>query len=109
MQTKKILNELKPINNWKNFSIGCDPEFFIKDKKGNVVGAEKIIDKTKGKRIIKRTAVNHSIYGDHKIIVDGVQAELNPGADTCRARIINTISSAFKQLEKTAKEKKMEK
>ena len=54
-------------------SMGCDPEFFLKDKEGSTIGSEKFIPKG-GIRV-----------GGSKFIIDGVQAELNPAPSTCRA------------------------
>lgn len=61
-------------------SLGADPEFFFVDKNGNTVGSEKIIPLNGG---FKTIAGN--------IIVDGVQAELNPRSSTCRQSFSNFI------------------
>lgn len=71
-------------------SFGCDPEFFF-EKKGKIIGSEKIIDLKKGMKV---TGTNS------KIIVDGVQAELNPQASTCRQVLAGEISQAFIQLQR---------
>lgn len=58
--------------------MGADPEFFFMEK-GEVLGAEKVLDK-KG-----------ILLGDGKVIIDGVQAELNPEASYCREILANRI------------------
>jgi len=69
-------------------SMGCDPEFFFKtgDK---VIGAEHILPKV---------GLEAGGYGTSKFVIDGVQAELNPYPNTCRANLANTISQCFKSL-----------
>ncbi len=76
-------------------NMGCDPEFFFKFK-GEVVGAEKFLPKEG----IKTSS--------SKFIIDGVQAELNPAPNTCRANLGNELVRCFKtlveELKKTGKE-----
>ncbi len=76
-------------------TIGCDPEFFF-TKNGVVIGSEKVLPK--GGLI--------SPYGDGKIIVDGVQAELNPKSDTCRERLGRSLSLLFSDLMELTKKDK---
>lgn len=86
-------------------SLGCDPEFFFKFK-GEVIGAEKFIPKqgleynpAKTGRIGYDGA--HTTTGDgtpSKFIIDGVQAELNPRPNYCRANLANEIAACFKTL-----------
>lgn len=75
-----------------SINMGCDPEFFLK-LDGEVIGAEKIIPK----------AGLH--YGNSKIIIDGVQAELNPRPNTCRGLLGNEIAACFRTLEQQIKAK----
>lgn len=71
-------------------TLGCDPEFWFKDKEGNVIGSEKFIDPEKG--------YSSNPYGSWKSIVDGVQGEINVTADTCRQSLSGRIQSAFADL-----------
>ena len=66
--------------------MGCDPEFFFSTKRGRIIGSEKIIPKGG----LKLSDSNKS-----KVIIDGVQAELNPQADTCRQRLAANITACF--------------
>ena len=86
---------------------GCDPEFFF-EKKGQIIGSEKIIDIEKGLNIKKTGTYTGSTSGlkESKFVVDGVQAELNPKPDTCRARLGNEISQCFRTLYEKMKEDK---
>lgn len=68
---------------------GCDPEFFF-EKNGQIIGSEKIIDIKKG--------FGTGQKGKSKYIVDGVQAELNPEPNACRASLANEISKCFRDL-----------
>lgn len=84
--------------------LGCDPEFFF-EKKGKIIGAEKVIDIKNGLEVkIKGKDGNGGSYQfsntptKTKCIVDGVQVELNPRPDTCRARLGNDISRCFREL-----------
>ena len=63
-------------------SLGCDPEFFI-TREGQVIGSEKVLNE-------KPLVLNNS-----KVVMDGVQVELNPPPNTCRANLINAIKSAM--------------
>jgi len=95
---EKVLSKL-PIN---SVVFGCDPEFFF-EKKGKIIGSEKIIDIKEGLKMEgeRKPAIgyNGSIQtGVSKFIVDGVQIELNPKPDTCRARLGNEISQCFRML-----------
>ncbi len=76
-------------------NMGCDPEFFFKFK-GEVVGAEKFLPKA---------GLNAA---SSKFIIDGVQAELNPAPNTCRANLANELVRCMKtlktELAKTGKE-----
>lgn len=75
--------------------LGCDPEFFF--KKGNrIVGAEMFLPK-EGK-VFKNVPGTYGNSG--KFIIDGVQAELNPEASTCRALLFNNISQSFRAMKK---------
>jgi hypothetical protein len=85
-------------------SMGCDPEFFF-SKKGKITGAEKIIpaegviyDKNKDKKIGRYDGECTAHGTISKIIIDGVQAELNPRPNTCRANLANEIGECFRQL-----------
>jgi len=87
-------------------TFGCDPEFFF-ERKGKIIGSEKVINIEKGLTVKKdiRKNVNGSTGNgnDSKFIVDGVQAEINPKPDTCRARLGNEISQCFRTLYETIK------
>ena len=89
-----------------NVSLGCDPEFFFSGSRGNTTGAEKVLPEngitykpgTAGKR-----DGDYTSCGDvkaSKIVIDGVQAELNPRPNTCRANLGNEISACFRDLHK---------
>ena len=64
---------------------GSDPEFFFTTN-GQVVGSEKIIPPA------------GILTGNSKFVIDGVQAELNPSPNTCRANFGNEISRCFREL-----------
>lgn len=97
---------LPPVNHFKPY-LGCDPEFFFKVD-GKVVGSELVIPKD-GLRPLdtERGAIAGRSVGDStagqtvtKFIIDGVQAELNPRPNTCRANLANEIAACFRMLKK---------
>ncbi len=94
--TLKIDVSLRP-------TLGCDPEFFFKNK-GGIIGAEKVLKKN---GLYTYDAAQHSAV-DSKIIIDGVQAELNPRPNTCREVLANEIRSCFKTLDIQLKAKAAE-
>ena len=100
--------------NQLNFShsvtLGGDPEFFFTGSKGQTTGAEKILPE--GGLIYKPGSAPHdgsytAISGTtSKVIIDGVQAELNPRPNTCRANLGNEIGACFRDLAKAIKDGK---
>lgn len=102
-----MLNRVSDISPY----MGCDPEFFFRFK-GEIVGAEKVIpekglaygskggyeDGPNGHRDGDYTSL--AINGDSKFIIDGIQAELNPRPNTCRANLANEIVCCFRALKK---------
>lgn len=68
-------------------TFGCDPEFFFR-KDGEVIGAEQILPRT-GLEITGCAS---------KIIIDGVQAELNPHPSACREVMGKFIGESFRVL-----------
>ena len=101
----------------RKINMGCDPEFFF-EQDGQTIGAEKIIPKDgflyrRGENCDKR-GENNPNYGDSeqggnnaKIIIDGVQAELNPDSNWCIAHVCNEIACCFKKMDFILKDKKM--
>lgn len=83
-----------------NISFGCDPEFFF-SANGDIVGAENILPEN-GVVYSNRMAVSGESHAG-KIIIDGVQAELNPIPSTCRQLLANDISRCFIELDKISK------
>lgn len=73
----------------KFFSIvfGCDPEFFFRKGK-KVIGAEIVLP-------ADGLLVNPDDYAQSKIVIDGVQAELNPAPNTCREALAFGIADSF--------------
>lgn len=80
--------------NYHAFSIGCDPEFFVKNKR-------KIIESSK---LIPEDGIKFSCFAKKansttvNIVCDGVQIEINPAPSSCRAYVGNAIAEAFKKL-----------
>ena len=71
-----------------NVSFGCDPEFFYK-KGRSVIGAEKVLGKFKNSEL--------ATY-EGKVIIDGIQAELNPLPSHCRNLESSTIATLFRNV-----------
>ena len=81
-------------------TLGCDPELFF-TKGGKVIGSEKVIPIEGLVPIDKYGGASKG----SKIVRDGVQAELNPQAKTCRVFLSQEISLCFQKLLETMKEK----
>ncbi len=87
-----------PVVSLFGVSLGCDPEFFFRSG-DKIVGAE---------TVLPEKGINIPTFGaTNKIIIDGVQAEINPAANTCRAILSSNIKACFVELDKTLKEKKI--
>jgi len=67
--------------------LGCDPEFFF-TKDGSVIGAENILNKENP---------------GNTLIIDGIQAEINPKPETCRQFLANNIAECIKLAASEAK------
>lgn len=70
-------------------NMGADPEFFFAKGKAGVIGSEAILPK------------DGLVTGGGKIVIDGVQAELNPVPSTCRESLAHSIRSCFITLQST--------
>lgn len=97
--------KLKPLNFSYNVTLGCDPEFFFSSR-GEVIGSEKILPQTglkydPNKDKTGNDGAHTTLPGSEShIIIDGVQAELNPRPNTCRANLGNEIGACFRKLYK---------
>jgi len=78
---------------FKRVMFGCDPEFFF-SKDGRVIGADEVLPE---EGIVYKSEDLLGL-GDSKVIIDGVQAELNPRPDSCRAVLGLEIANCFRQL-----------
>jgi len=94
--------------------LGCDPEFFF-SKKGEVFGAEKVLPKDGLVYDKAKTQAEGRFVRDNsekregetsKIVIDGVQAEINPRQATCREYLSYEIASCFRELYHTIKDDK---
>jgi hypothetical protein len=86
---KAILKPQEKIKHVSTLYLGCDPEFFFL-KNGRVIGSERVL------------SVDGEEYEGRwgragKMIIDGVQAEINPIPDTCRQTLSYRIGSAFEK------------
>jgi len=86
-------------------SFGCDPELFFSDKNNEIIGSEKVLPEEG----IDVKYNNGTCVGDKnsKIVIDGVQAELNPRPNTCRANLGHEISACFKKLKEELRDKEL--
>ena len=84
------MKKLNPVE--KLVIFGCDPEFFIA-KDNEIIGSEKVLPKD--------GLVANSLGGnpENKIIIDGVQAELNPSPRACRELLAQEIARCFSALD----------
>lgn len=94
-----VTNTGRHVQNVISPYLGGDPELFIADKDGRVVGSERVI----AEKGIPRTGTSVDIINGvtSGIVRDGVQAEIKWRADTCRASLGNEISLIFKTLKET--------
>jgi hypothetical protein len=93
MTNKKIQ---LPKTSIASVTLGCDPEFFF--KKGKlIIGSEKLLPK--GGLIL----TNSGSQKEAKCIIDGVQAELNPRASTCREILASELTSCLRKVQEHVK------
>lgn len=90
----------------KKFSVtasprmGCDPELFVQTPNGVILGSEKVIPPEGIFQKYNQTPSNYTGQTFKTVVRDGVQIELHPRPDTCRARMSNQISDIFRELSK---------
>ncbi len=79
---------------------GADPEFFFKKKSGGVVGAEKVIPPNGFMLPLKYVGVGGVTAGAgvSHVIIDGVQAELNPRPNSSRKGLAREIGATLKSM-----------
>lgn len=65
---------------------GCDPEFFL-EKNKKIIGSEKVIPEN-----------GIGEENSNRVIIDGVQAELNPLPNSCRQSLKGNITNCFRKL-----------
>lgn len=87
---------LKPLTFWQSITLGCDPEFFFANQDGSTVGSEKVLPKG-GLKVVNQYNVEKS----SNIVIDGVQAELNPLPSSCRESLAYQIYMCFSEIKKT--------
>lgn len=77
--------------------LGCDPEFFF-SRNGKIIGSEKVLPK--GGVIYRHgiSVLNANKSGENKVIMDGVQVELNPLPSQCRESLAYNIVSCLSNL-----------
>lgn len=85
--------------------MGCDPELFIQAPDGIIIGSEKVIPFEGISQEYTQSPSVHNGQTFKTVVRDGVQIELHPQPDTCRARMSNQISDIFRNLSKTLKER----
>jgi len=96
---RRLIETISPL-------IGADPEFFF-SKRGKIVESNKIIPKD---GLIEDYDYFNGIDLTKlsKCTVDGVQAELNPRARTCRQGCAREYISLFKKLQQVMTDKKID-
>lgn len=82
----------------QDVSIGCDPEMFITSSKGDILGSE---------HLLPEGGMSAGDRDDSKIVRDGVQIELNPEANECRAYLGNEVHRCFRDLNEELKNSDM--
>jgi hypothetical protein len=75
---------MRTLSTVQDVLLGCDPEFFF-SMGGKIIGSE---------RVIPEDGI-HEVQGHGKIIRDGVQAEINVKAYTCRAQLYGAMRDTF--------------
>lgn len=92
MRTYKLKSHVRPV-------LGCDPEAFF-SKNGKIIGSEKVMPE--GGVIYRHgvTTLNANPNGENRVIVDGVQFELNPLPSQCRESLSFNIQQCFSNLSK---------
>jgi len=73
-------------------TFGADPELFFSDSEGHIIGAEKVLPAS-------GVLPGLSTHGTPtKVILDGVQVELNPAPNSCRQVFGAGVATAFAAL-----------
>lgn len=97
MKNLVIKRDVRPI-------YGCDPEIFLEDNHGAIVGSERVLPEEG--LSTKYTHTMHDEGGQVKLIRDGVQVELNLPPTKCRSWLATEIGYAFRALAEHLKKTK---
>src|SRR5438045_9111346 len=81
-----------------HLKLGCDPEFFFARADGLPIGSEKVLTKTLESDTYSNNTRLPVGTTTNAFVQDGVQVELNPSPNSCRANLGNEIASAFRAL-----------
>lgn len=97
---KRVIKHKSPENKFPPIhptilTLGCDPEFFIRQNK-KIVESSKFIPEHGIQCPPLYTFGGNNVV--NKIICDGIQAELNPAPDTCRERLASKIAMSIVSL-----------
>lgn len=84
------------VNN-AQITLGCDPEIFIEDPNGRIIGAQEVIP--------QKGLSTNTYNPTPNIIIDGVQAEINPAPSGCRALLGHNIARCIQLLDATVQQK----
>ena len=80
---------------------GCDPEFFFERKGSHIIGAEKVLPEgLKMPANVYNTVTQKYEKAFSGFVLDGVQVELNPSPNPCRANLANEMKRHFQALKK---------
>ena len=93
------------LKNMHSVMLGADPELFL-TRDGRIIGSEKIMPK--GGVIYSHGITNLNVpdMGTNKVIMDGIQIELNPMPAKCREALARNIQVCFQNINTRLTEQK---
>lgn len=79
-------------------NLGTDPELFLAASDGDIIGAERVIDKEGLKMPQQLDPQTGKPMVNRNIVLDGVQLELHPAPSTCRQSLAAGLAILFQNL-----------
>lgn len=78
-------------------SMGGDPEFFVANSRGTILASDKFLPGKEEKIVFEASSTNVQGGDKNKLFFDGIQAEMNLGANRCREYLTGNVYKCLKK------------
>lgn len=95
---KKIISNNNDARSMVSYypSMGGDPEFFVANSKGTILASDKFFPGKEDKIALDATSTDVKGGNKNKLFFDGIQAEMNLGANKCREYLAGNVRKCLR-------------